>query len=57
MINPSIKPQQTEEKIAILTKFIQTNPEPRELKRALAVKMALQDESYAVITKLLTVDN
>jgi transposase len=54
MIDPSIEPQQTEEKIAILTKFIQTNPGPRELKRDLAVKMALQNESYALITKLLS---
>lgn len=46
--------QQTEERIAILTEFIQSNPEPRELKRALAVKMALQDEPYANITELLS---
>ena len=54
MMYLSIKPQQTEEKIAILTKFIQSNPEPRELKRALTVKIALQNEPYAIITKLLS---
>lgn len=46
--------QQTKERIAILTELIQSNPEPRELKRALAVKMVLQDETYANITKLLS---
>lgn len=46
--------QQTEERIAILTEFIQSNPEPREMKRALAVKMALQDKPYVNITELLS---
>ena len=30
----------------LLTKFIQSNPDPRELKRALAVKMVKQGQSY-----------
>lgn len=45
--------QQQSERIAILTSFINSNPEARELKRALAVKMALQGEAYSNITKLL----
>ncbi|MCC5626306.1 helix-turn-helix domain-containing protein [Nostoc sp. CHAB 5715] len=42
------------EKISILTAFIESNPEPREMQRALAVKMALQGESYRKITELLS---
>jgi putative transposase len=40
-------------KIAILAEFIQSNLEARELKRAIAVKMALEGELYFNITKLL----
>ena len=50
-----LEQQETEERIAILTEFIQSNPEPRELKRALAVKMVLQDEPYANMTELLSI--
>jgi len=53
MRNFLLEQQQKAEKIAILTQFIQSNPEARELKRAVAVKMALQGEPYAKITKLL----
>ncbi len=53
MNNFLLEQQQEEERIAILTEFIQSNPEARELKRALAVKMALQGELYSNITKLL----
>lgn len=45
--------QQKLEKIITLTRFIQRNPEVRELKRALAVKMALEGEPYAKISNLL----
>jgi len=38
-----------------LTEFIQTNPSARELKRALAVKLALQSTPYAKITTLLCI--
>ena len=41
------------ERIALLTKFIETNPDARELKRALAVKMALQREPHSQIKKFL----
>lgn len=37
----------------ILTEFIQSNPEARELRRAVAVKMALAGEPYSKITKLI----
>lgn len=40
------------QRIMLLT-FIQSNPDARELKRALAVKMALQAEDYSPIKKLL----
>jgi len=53
MKNFLLEQQQKLERTAILTEFIQSNPEARELKRALAVKMALQGELYSKITKLL----
>ena len=53
MRNFLLEQQQLAEKIAILTQFIQSNPEARELKRAVAVKMTLEGEPYAKITKLL----
>ena len=53
MKNFLLEQQQKSEKIVILTQFIQSNPEPREMKRALAVKMALQEEPYSNITQLL----
>ncbi len=56
MKNFLLEQQQKEEKIAILTEFIQSNPEARELKRAVAVKMALQGEPYSKITQLLGVN-
>ncbi|MFB2879248.1 helix-turn-helix domain-containing protein [Floridanema aerugineum] len=45
--------QQKLARIITLTNFIQSNPEVRELKRALAVKMALEGEPYAKISNLL----
>jgi len=48
MKNFLLEQQQKAEKIAILTQFIQSNPEARELKRA----MALQGEPYSKITNL-----
>jgi putative transposase len=56
MRNFLLEQQQKEEKIAILTGFIHSNPEARELKRALAVKMALEGEAYSKITKLLGIN-
>ena len=53
MRNFLLEQQQKAEKIAILTQFIQSNPDARELKRAVAVKMAIEGEPYAKITKLL----
>ena len=53
MKNFLLEQQQKAERISILTEFIQSNPEARELKRALAVKLALQGTLYAEITKLL----
>lgn len=38
-----------------LTEFIQSNPDPRELKRALAVQMVLQEYSYFAIRDVLQV--
>ncbi len=43
------------QKIQELDKFIKTNPDSRELKRALAVKLALQGWKYEAIAKLLVV--
>ncbi|MBD1928710.1 helix-turn-helix domain-containing protein [Trichocoleus sp. FACHB-90] len=53
MKNFLLEQQQKQERIGILIKFIQSNPEARELKRAMAVKMALQGEVYSKITQLL----
>jgi len=53
MENFLLEQQQKAERISILTEFIQSNPEARELKRALAVKLALQGTLYAKITTLL----
>lgn len=53
MKNFLLEQQQKDEKIAILTQFIGSKPEARELKRALAVKMALQGTPYAKITELV----
>jgi len=52
MNNFLLEYQQKVEKIALLTEFISGNPEPRELKRALAVKMALGNQPYSHITNL-----
>lgn len=38
-----------------LIRFIQSNPDPRELKRALAVQMVLQDYTYYAIQDVLRV--
>lgn len=48
-----LEPEQNAEKIAILTTFIQSNPDARELKRALAVKLVLAGERYSKITQIL----
>src|SRR4028119_481982 len=45
--------QQNEASIAVLTEFVQSNPDARELKRALAVKLVLAGKPYAEITELL----
>ncbi|MDJ0588955.1 MAG: helix-turn-helix domain-containing protein [Pleurocapsa sp. MO_226.B13] len=42
-----------EEKIKELDEFIITNPDVREFKRALAVKLALQGWKYEAIAKVL----
>jgi putative transposase len=38
-----------------LTEFIKSNPDPRELKRALAVQMVMQDYTYYEIRDVLSV--
>lgn len=48
-----LEQQQKEERIAILAVFIHSNPDARELKRAIAVKMAIEGEAYANISKLI----
>lgn len=53
MKNFLLEQQQKSERIAILTELIHSHPEARELKRAIAVKMALQGEAYSKITQLL----
>jgi hypothetical protein len=45
------------EEIKSLEDFIDSNPETRELKRALAIKMAIQGQPYKSISKLLSVSS
>ena len=40
-----------EKKIKILKDFVKSNPEPRELRRAIAVKLALEGYTYRGIQK------
>ncbi len=56
MDNFLLEHQQKVEKITLLTEFISKNPQPRELKRALAVKMALGNQPYSRITDLLGIN-
>ena len=44
-----------EKQIRILKDFIKSNPEPRELRRAIAVKLALEGYVYRRIKKILEV--
>ena len=46
-----------DEKIATLESFIKSNPDVRELKRGLAVKMAIEEYPYQRITQLLGVSS
>lgn len=46
-----------EKKIEELEQWIKTNPDSRELKRAIAVKLALEGWVYRAITKTLIVSN
>ena len=46
-----------DEKIATLESFIKSNPDVRELKRGLAVKMAIEEYPYQKITQLLGVSS
>lgn len=48
--------QQKAEKISLLREFIRSNPDARELKRALAVKMAIEEKPYSEITRLLEIN-
>jgi len=56
MINFLLKEQQKADMISRLGEFIRSNPDARELKRALAVKMALEEKPYSDIAKLLEVN-
>lgn len=53
MKNFLLEQQQKSEKIAILREFIHSKPEARELKRAIAVQMALENTPYSKITTIL----
>jgi len=47
--------KQQSESISVLRQFIRSNPEARELKRALAVKMAFEEYPYWKIADLLEI--
>jgi putative transposase len=53
MKNFLLEQQQIEERLAILTSFIQSNSSAKEIKRAVAVKMALSGEPYSKITEMI----
>lgn len=57
MDNPLVKQQEEYKKIADLTSLISGNPDPRELKRALAVKMSIDGHTERTIAQLLGVSN
>jgi len=49
----SLNNEEQAQAIDTLTQFIDRNPEPRELKRALAIKMSLEGISYQKIQQIL----
>ena len=53
MDNPLIKQQEEYNKIAELVDLIKSNPDPRELKRALAIKMSIDGHPEQIIAQLL----
>lgn len=55
MDNFLIKQQEEYNKIASLEASIEGNPDPRELKRAIAVKMSIEGHSDQIITQILGV--
>ena len=57
MYNFLLKRKLKDEKIATLESFIKSNPDVRELKRGLAVKMAIEEYPYQKITQLLGVSS
>jgi hypothetical protein len=52
MDNPLIKQQEEYDKIASLESLINSNSDPRELKRAIAVKMAVEGYTDQMITQV-----
>jgi putative transposase len=55
MQNPLIKQQEEYDKMLSLENLINSNPDPRELKRAIAVKMAIEGCTDQIITQVLGV--
>ena len=53
MNNPLIKQQEQYNKITDLVNLIKSNPDPRELKRALAIKMSIERQSDETIAQIL----
>jgi putative transposase len=53
MDNPLRKQQEEYNKIAALVDLIKSNPDPRELKRALAIKMSIDGHPEQIIAQLL----
>ena len=51
------KSQKLEQQIKQLDDWIKTNPDSRELKRAMAVKLTLQGWTYRAIASILNVSN
>ncbi|NES85737.1 MAG: hypothetical protein F6K10_32470 [Moorea sp. SIO2B7] len=51
------KSQKLEQQIKEMNDWIKTNPDSRELKRAIAVKLTLQGWTYRAIAGILNVGN
>jgi transposase len=50
-------PESREKEIKLLKDFIKSNPDPREVKRALAVKLALEGYAYRSIKQIIGVSD
>ena len=53
----SLEFPETKEQIEILKEFIRSNPDSREMKRALATKLVLEGYRYQTVQQILAVSS